>query len=153
MWWPITSRVIASVVTFLIGWAVFAIARPTEELRLPENAHQIKSITVSRGRCFVAGQKCNTLIATFRSDGTCNYVTYAHDDHVSTFTGDFKPQDLTYLIEEINKQGSFELPLISPAGAVTEATRIEAVSSEGTRFVATYNWATAPLDYPRCNLY
>ena len=36
MMWTMTCRVIASVVTFLIGWTVFAIARPTEELRLPE---------------------------------------------------------------------------------------------------------------------
>ena len=153
MWWTITYRVIASIVTFLVGCACFAIATPTEELRLPENTHQIKSVTLSQGRCFVAGQKCNTLIATFRSDGTCNYVTYADDDHVSTFTGDFNPQDLTHLIEKINKQGSLELPLISPASSVTETTSIEVVSGDETRFVATYNWTTAPLDYARCNVY
>ena len=153
MWWTITYRVIASVGTFLIGCAVFLIATPTEELRLPENTHQIKSVTLSQGRCFVAGQKCNTLKSTFRSDGTCNYVTYEDGDHVSTFTGDFNPQDLTHLIEEINKQSSFEQPLISPASSVTDTTRIEVVNGDETRFVATYNWPTAPLDYARCNVY
>ena len=151
MWWNITYRVIASVVTFLIGCAVFAIATPTE--RLPEDTHQIRSITLSRLRCPVAGPDCKALIATFRSDGTCNYVTYAHGHHESTFTGDFNPQSFTPIIEQINRQGFFELPLVSPASPGTETTTIEVVTSNGTRLIASYDWATRPLDLADCNVY
>ena len=156
MWWNITYRVIASVVTFLIGCAVFAIA--TDELPLAQSKLPIESITLAQIRCSVTGQvhtgqECNVLIVTFRSDGTCNYVRYVNGDHVLTFTGDFNPQDLPYLIKEINKQGSLELPLALPKSELPEETSIEVVNTDGTRSVATYNWSIAPLAYERCNLY
>jgi hypothetical protein len=153
MWWTITYRVIASVVTFLVGWAVFAIMSPAKESRLSPSTRQVESITLRRLRCPVAVTECQALIATFRSDGTCNFVTYDHGHHESTFTGDFNPQSFTPIIEHINRQGPFELPLVSPASPGTETTTIEVVTSNGTRLVASYDWATRPLDLADCNIY
>ena len=142
--WTITSRVIASVVTFLIGWTVFAIASPPEELRLPEPTRQILSITLRRQGCSDAERRCPVYDATFRSDGTCSYMGYANDDYIGEYKGEYDPQDFTYIVEQINKQGFFELPVAFQASSATETTSVEIVTNEGTRVVTTYNWASAP---------
>jgi hypothetical protein len=143
--WTMTCRVLASVVTFLIGWAVFAIASPSEEIRLPERAApQILSITLRRQGCSDAERTCPVYDATYRSDGTCTYVGYANDDFIGKYEGEYNPQDFTDLVEQINKQGFFELPLVFPTSPVTETTSVEVVTSEGTRLVTTYNWASTP---------
>ena len=47
-------------------------------------------------------------------------------------------------MEQINKQGFFDLPLVFPTSPVTETTSVEVVTSEGTRVVTTYSWASTP---------
>ncbi len=105
--WTITCRVIASVVTFLIGWTVFAIASPPEELQLPERTRQILAITLRRQGCSDPDRRCPVYDATFRSDGTCSYMGYANDDYIGEYKGEYDPQDFTYIVEQINKQGFF----------------------------------------------
>jgi uncharacterized protein DUF6438 len=144
--WTMTCRVIASVVTFLIGWTVFAIASPAEQIQqLPERAApQIFSITLRRQGCSDAERECPVYDATYRSDGTCTYVGYANDEFIGKYEGDYNPQDYTDLVEQINKQGFFELPLVFGTSPATETTSIEIVTSDGTRLVTTYNWASTP---------
>ena len=143
--WTMTCRVIASTVTFLIGWTVFAVARPNEEIqRLPEPARQISAITLKRLGCSDAERKCPIFEATYRSDGTSSYIGYANDDYIGQYKGEYNPQDFTYMVEQINKQGFFELPLAFSEFPATETTTIEVLSSDGTTLVTTYNWATTP---------
>jgi len=143
--WTITCRVIASVVTFLIGWTVFAIARPSEEIRrLPEPARQISAITLKRLGCSDAERKCPVFEATYRSDGTSRYFGYANDDYIGEYQGDFNPQDFNYIVEQIDRQGFFESPLVLADSPVTETTTIEVVTNDGVRVVTTHNWASTP---------
>lgn len=145
MMWTMTCRVIVSVVTFLIGWTVFAIARPSEEIRrLPEPTRQISAITLKRLGCTDAERKCPVFEATYRSDGTCSYFGYANDDYMGEYKGNYNPEDFIYMVEQINKQGFYELPLAFPDNLVTETTTVEVLTSEGTRLVTTYNWASTP---------
>jgi len=145
--WTITCRVFASVVTFLVGWTVFAIASPTTvELPVPERAApQILSITLRRQGCSDAERECPVYDATYRSDGTCTYVGYANDEFIGKYEGDYNPQDFTDLVEQINKQGFFELPLVYPTSPAIETTSIEVFTSDGVRLVTTYNWASTPV--------
>lgn len=143
--WTIACRVIASIVTFLIGWTVFAIASPTpEELQLPELTRRVLAITLKRQGCSDAERECPVYDATYRSDGTCTYVGYANDEFIGKYEGDYNPQDFTDLVEQINKQGFFDLPLVFPTSPATETTTIEVVTDDGTRIVTTYNWASTP---------
>ena len=145
MMWTMTCRVIVSVVTFLIGWTVFAIARPNEEIqRLPERPPQISAITLMRLGCSDAERKCPIFQATYRSDGTCRYFGYANDDYNGEYKGDYNPNDFLNMVEQINKQGFFEMPLAFPDSSVTETTTVEVLTSEGTRHVTTYNWSSTP---------
>ena len=145
MMWTMTCRVIASVVTFLIGWTVFAIARPSEEIRrLPEPTRQISAITLKRLGCTDTERKCPVFEVTYRSDGTCSYFGYANDDYIGEYEGTYHPQDFVYMEEQINKQGFFEFPLAFPDDSVTETTTVEILSSDGTRRVTTYNWVHTP---------
>ena len=145
MMWTMTCRVIASIVTFLIGWTLFAIARPSEEIRrLPEPTRQISAITLMRMGCTDAERKCPIFQATYRSDGTCSYFGYANDDYMGEYKGTYNPQDFTYMVEQINKQGFYEMPLAFPDSSVTETTTVEILGSDGTRHVTTYNWANTP---------
>jgi Domain of unknown function (DUF6438) len=145
MLWTMSCRVIASIVTFLIGWTVFAIVRPSEEIRpLREPTRQISAITLKRFGCSDAERQCPVFEATYRSDGTCKYVGYANDDYIGEYEGDFNPQDFHYMVEQLNQQGFFELPLTFSDNPVTETTRVEVVSSDGVRVVTTHNWMNTP---------
>ena len=145
MMWTMTCRVIASIVTFLIGWTVFAIARPSEEIqRLPEPTRHISAITLKRLGCTDAERKCPVFEATYRSDGTCRYFGYANDDYIGEYKGDFNPHDFAYIADQINKQGFFELPPAFRDSSVRETTTVEVVASDGVWVVTTYNWASTP---------
>ena len=144
MLWTITSRVIASVVAFLIGFSVFQIARPTEELRLPEPASQIVSITLKRQGCSDAERKCPVFDATFRSDGTCTYVGYANDEFIGEYEGTYDLKDFYSLVEQIEKQGFFELPLGFATNSIDETTGLEVITTDGVRLVTTHNWSSTP---------
>ena len=143
--WTMTCRVIASLVTFLVGWAVFAIFEPAEEIRrLPEPTRHISAITLKRLGCADAERECPVYDATYRSDGTCTYVGYANDEFIGKYEGEYNVQDFTDLVEQIDKQGFFHLPLVFPSSPATETTSVEVVASDGTRVVTTYNWASTP---------
>jgi hypothetical protein len=139
-----TCRVIVSVVTFFIGFTVFQIARPTEELQFREPTAQISAITLKRYGCSDAERRCPVYVATFRSDGTCSYTGYANDEFIGKYEGTYDPKDFVYLVEQIEKQGFFELPGRFPAHFVREATDVEVVTSEGMRRVTTHDWSSAP---------
>ena len=143
--WTMTCRVIASVVTFLIGWTVFAIARPSEEIqRLPEPTRHISAITLKRLGCSDAERKCPVFEATYRSDGTCSYIGYANDDFIGDYKGTYNSYDFTYMVDQLNKQEFFELPLEVSAASTQETTSVEVVASDGVHIVTTYNWLSTP---------
>ena len=145
MWWTITCRGIASVVTFLIGWTVFAITRPTEEIRrLPEPTRHISAITLKRLGCSDAERRCPVFEATFRSDGTASYMGYANDDYIGEYKGQYNPNDFTYLVEQIQKQEFFDLPVGFSTTPALETTTVEVVASDGVHVVTTYNWLSTP---------
>lgn len=140
----ITCRVIVSVVTFLVGFAVFQIARPTEDIRLAEPASQILAITLKRQGCSDAERKCPVYEATFRSDGTCTYRGYENDEYIGRYEGTYDVNDFAAFVEQINQQGFFELPLAFTAGPVRETTGVEVITTDGVKLVTTYNWSSTP---------
>ena len=145
MMWTMACRVIASVVTFLIGWTVFAIVRPGEDIqRLPEPTRHISTITLKRLGCSDAERKCPVFEATYRSDGTCSYIGYANDDYIGHYKGTYTPYDFTYLVDQLNKQEFFELPLEFSTTSTQETTSVEVVASDGVHVVTTYNWLSTP---------
>ncbi|HET9713590.1 MAG TPA: DUF6438 domain-containing protein [Pyrinomonadaceae bacterium] len=140
----ITCRVIASILAFLVGCAAFEIARPTEELRLPEPKSQIVSISLQRRGCSDAERKCPVFDATFRSDGTCTFVGYANDEFLGKYEAEYGLEDFAYLVEQVERQGFFELPLVMSTGPAEETVAVEVVTSEGAKRVTTQNWASTP---------
>ena len=144
MLWTMTCRVIVSVVTFLIGFTVFQIATPSEELRLPEPSRQVKAITLKRQGCSDAERKCPVYDTTLRSDGTATYNGYANDEFIGNYEGEYDQKDFAYLVDQVNKQGFFELPLALPASPIRETTTVEVSTTDGRTIVTTYNWASTP---------
>ncbi|HKY41556.1 MAG TPA: DUF6438 domain-containing protein [Pyrinomonadaceae bacterium] len=143
--WIMTCRVIASIVTFLVGWTVFAIVRPSEEIqRLPQPARYISAITLKRLGCSDAERKCPVFEATYRSDGTCTYIGYANDDYIGDYKGTYNSYDFTYMVDQLNKQEFFELPLEFSASSTQETTTVEVIASDGVHAVTTYNWLSTP---------
>jgi hypothetical protein len=146
MFWTTTCRVLATLVTFSIGCAVFEIAKPTEELWIPDPIQQILEITLKRHGCSDAGRKCPVYEATFRSDGTCTYIGYANDEFIGKYEGRYDVNDFTPLAQLVEKHGLFESPhVVFTRGAIEETTSIEIVTSEGTKLVTTHNWANTPI--------
>jgi hypothetical protein len=144
MLWTMTCRVIASGITFSIGFAVFQIATPTEDLRLSEPPRQITAITLKRQGCLNEERQCPVFEATFRSDGTCTYVGYANDDFIGRHVGSCSRKDFEYLVEQVEKQGFFELPLVFASTPVDETTGVEVTTTNGSVLVTTYNWTSTP---------
>ena len=144
MLWTITCRFIVSVVTFLIGFTVFQIARPSEEIRLPEPKVQISEITLRRQGCTKAERECPVYDATFRSDGTCTYIGYANDEFIGKYEGTYDVQDFDSFVEQIEKQGFLELPVGFAANSVEETIGVEVVTSNGTKLVTTHTWSSTP---------
>jgi Domain of unknown function (DUF6438) len=138
----ITCRVIASILAFFVGCAVFEIARPTEELRLPEPKSQILSIRLRRQGCSDAD--CPVFDVTFRSDGTCEFIGYANDEFIGKYEGEYNPEDFAYLADQVNKQGFFELPLAMPAGPLEETVAVEVITLDSAKRLTTQNWAGTP---------
>jgi len=138
----ITCRVIASVLAFLVGCAVFEIVRPTEELRLAEPKSQILSISLQRQGCSDAERKCPVFEATFRSDGTCTFIGYANDAFIGKYEAQY--EDFGYLVEQVEKQGFFELPLAPATGPMEETVAVEVITSDGVKRLTTQNWASTP---------
>lgn len=145
MFWTITCRVIVSLVTFSIGFAVFEIAKPTEELWLPEPSPQILEITLKRHGCSDAERNCPVYEATFRSDGTCSYIGYANDEFIGKHEGRYDVNDFTSLVQLVDKHVFSQAPrLVFTTGGIKETTTIEVVTSEGTNLVTTHNWTGTP---------
>ena len=145
MMWTMTCRVIASVVTFFIGCGVFAIASSTEEKRqLPEPTRQISAITLKRQGCPDAERRCPVFEATFWSDGTGSYTGYANDEYIGEFKGKYNVSVFADMVEQINKQGFFDLPPAFSTTPTLETTTVEVVASDGVRVVTTYNWLSTP---------
>ena len=145
MMWTMTCRVIASVVTFLIGWAVFAAFEPAEETRrLPEPTRHISAITLKRLGCPDEERKCPVFEVTFWSDGTGSFTGYANDDYIGKYKSKFNVNDFTDMAEQINKQGFFDLPPAFSSTPTLGTTTVEVVASDGVRVVTTYNWLSTP---------
>ena len=140
----ITCRVIASILAFLVGCAVFEIVRPIEELRLPEPKSEILSISLMRQGCSDAERKCPVFDATFRSDGTCTFTGYANDEFIGKYEGEYSSEDFAYLADQIEKQGFFELPLALGTGPVEETVAVEVITSDGAKRLTTQNWSSTP---------
>ena len=140
----ITCRAIASILAFLVGCAVFEMARPTDELRLPEPKSQILSISMQRRGCSDAEQKCPVFDVTFRSDGTCEFIGYANDEFIGRYEGEYNLEDFAYLADQVNKQGFFELPLEMPEGPVEETVAVEVITTNSAKRLSTQNWASTP---------
>jgi Domain of unknown function (DUF6438) len=138
----ITCRVMASILAFLVGCAVFEIAGPTE--RLPEPKSEIVSISLQRQGCSDAERKCPVFEATFRSDGTCTFIGYANDTFIGKYEAQYSLEDFAYLAEQVEKQGFFELPLAPARSPVEETVAVEVVTSDGVKRQTTQNWASTP---------
>ena len=88
MFWTMTRRAIASVVAFLLGWTVFHIVRPVEnlpEVELPEI--QISAIKLESLGCTDSQLQCPVFEMTLRSDGTGSYVGRANSYLTGKFEG------------------------------------------------------------------
>lgn len=118
------------------------IVRPTEELRLPEPKSQILSISLQRQGCADAERKCSVFEATFRSDGTCTFIRYANDVFIGKYEA--KYEDFGYLVEQVEKQGFFELPPAPATGPLEERVAVEVITSEGVKRLTTQNWGSTP---------
>lgn len=138
----ITCRVMASILAFVVGCAVFEVVRPTEELRLPEPKSQILSISLKRQGCSDAERKCPVFDATFRSDGTGTFIGYANDAFIGKYEAQY--EDFAYLAEQVEKQGIFDLPLGLATGPVEERVTVEVVTTDGVKRLTTQNWASTP---------
>lgn len=145
MFWTTTCRVFATLVTFSIGFAVFEIAKPTEELWIPDPIQQILEITLKRHGCSDAARKCPVYEATFRSDGTCTYIGYANDEFIGKYEGRYDVNDFTSLAQLVEKHVfSYAPHVVFTAGGIKETTTIEVITSEGTNLVTTHSWAATP---------
>jgi len=148
MFWPMTRRAIAATVAFLIGWTVFQIVTPVQEVAIPDMPDlQIRSITLRHQGCVDAELKCAVFEVTFRSDGTASYIGYANDDDfIGKFKATIDERDFDHLVEQIGKQQFFEFPSDYNTDEAEEDVKLEVVTNEGLRTVRFNNWSSTPIE-------
>ncbi|HEU4433961.1 MAG TPA: DUF6438 domain-containing protein [Pyrinomonadaceae bacterium] len=146
MLWAISCRVIATILGFVLGWAVFQVVRPVAELPgLYQRAPEIRSITLKRQGGIDSQFECSVYDVTFRSDGTGTFIGYKNNgDYDGKFDTNFDPHDFDLLVYEFEKQHFFELAQHYETTPDTETVVLEVVTSEGVRVVTTHNWSTTP---------
>ena|SRR5688572_8496971 len=130
MFRTITRRAIASIVGFFLGWIIFQVVRPVENLPAVEAspAHIIEIKLLSLG-CTDAEFECPVFDMTLRSNGTGSFVGHANHWLKGKFEGTFPEKDFSYLVDEIYKQEVFELPEHVSAEAADETIIVEVVTS------------------------
>jgi hypothetical protein len=149
MFWTITCRLMASIVAFLIGWTAFVVVRPTpavSPLALEPLGRQVTAITLKRQGCTNAELECPVYDVTFRSDGTATYVGHANDEFIGTYFARYSCQDFAYLVEQLEREGFFDLPRSYPAGPVEETWVLEVATNDGLRVLTTNNWSSTPSE-------
>ena len=138
-------RAIASVVGFFLGWAVFQVVRPVENVPgVDSPPPQIVAIKLANRGCTDVEYECPVFEVTLRRDGTATYVGYANDSLIGTFEARVPPQDFQNLVDEIEKQRFFELESHYIGDAVLETISLEVVTDEGSRQVTSYSWTSMP---------
>lgn len=148
MFWPMTRRAIAATVAFLIGWTVFQIVTPLQEVAIPDMPDfQVRSITLRHLGCTDAELKCPVFEVTFRSDGTATYIGYANnEDFIGKFTATIEEVDFDHLVAQIEKQQFFEFPSDYNMDEAEEERKLEVVTNEGLRTVKFNNWSSTPIE-------
>jgi Domain of unknown function (DUF6438) len=147
MFRTITCRATVSLVAFFVGWAVFAIAGRTREVRAPRiQVREISAITLKRQGCTDLELKCPVFDVTFRSDGTAAFTGYANDEFIGRFEAHYPLQDFGVLAEQIERQKFFDLPVRFSADPTEETIVTEVVTSAGSHVVTTYNWRDTPSE-------
>jgi len=147
MFWPMSRRAIAATVAFFIGWSVFQIVRPVEEVAMPEMPDlEVRSITLKHRGCTDAELKCAVFEVTFRSDGTATYFGYANDELPGKHKSFIGEHDFDALVEEMERQGFFELPSDYTTEDAEEEIQIEVVTKEGLHMVSFDNWSSTPVE-------
>ena len=152
MFLTITCRVMISVVAFFIGWAAFVLVRPAPAHDAiapavkPFGHSQVTAITLRRLGCTNAELECPVYDVTFRKDGTATYVGHANDEFIGTYTAEYPAQDFVYLVQQLERERFFDLPLFYPAGPVEDTWVVEVTTSEGSRVLRTNNWSSTPSE-------
>lgn len=148
MFSPMTRRAIAATVAFFIGWTVFQIVTPVQEVAMPDMPDlQIRSITLRHQGCSDAELKCEVYEVTFRSDGTATYIGYANnEDFIGKFKGLIGEADYHHLVAQIEKQQFFEFPSDYNTDEAEEEIKIEVLTDEGLRSVRFNNWSSTPIE-------
>ncbi|HEU4768002.1 MAG TPA: DUF6438 domain-containing protein [Pyrinomonadaceae bacterium] len=142
-----TRRAIAATVAFLIGWSIFHVVTPVQEVAIPEMPDlEVRSITLKHYGCTDAELKCSVFDVTFRSDGTATYIGYSNDDFIGKHKSLIGEHDFDTLVEQIQKQGFFELPPDYNTEIEEEQIKIEVVTNEGLRVVRFNNWSDTPVE-------
>lgn len=141
MFWPMTRRAIASIVGFFLGWTIFQIVKPVENLPVVETltAQVLEIKLVSKG-CTDAALECPVFDMTLRNNGTGSFVGHANHWLKGKFEGTFPEQDFNYLVDEVYKQEFFDSPDEVVADSVDETIVVEVVTNEGTHRVTSYSW-------------
>ena len=146
MFRTIGRRAIASIVGFFLGWSVFQIVRPADAEMPPPPGVEISSITIRHQGCADAEWECQVNDVTFYSNGLAVYVGYEHDDYIGKFTGYINQEEFQKLVEQLNKQGFFELPQYYATDTAEEHIVLDVVTNEGLRRVTTHNWSSTPTE-------
>ena len=141
-----TRRVVASIVGFFLGWTVFQIVRPIEDLPQIHLSppREIQAIKLESLGCTDAELECPVFEMILRSDGTASYVGHANDYFIGRFEGRIPQADFEYLVKEIEKQEFFEMPEHFDREQVLETITVEVVTNEGSHRVTSYSWDSMP---------
>lgn len=141
MFRTMVRRGIASIVGFFLGWTVFQIVRPLENVpRVESPPVQIVEIKLQSFGCADAELECPVFDMTLRRDGTGSFEGHANHWLKGRFEGTFSEQDFRYLADEFQRQGFFQLPQHYSAEAVDETIAVEVLTTEGSHRVTSYSW-------------
>ena len=151
MFWTITCRVMVSVVAFFVGWAAFVLVRPAPAQNAiapkPLAHSHVTSITLKRLGCVDAELECPVFDVTFRNDGTATFVARANnEDFKGTYTAEYPLEDFAYLVQQLDRERFFELPLVYPAAPVEDTWVLEVTTTDGARVLTTNNWSSTPAE-------
>ena len=145
MFWTRSRRLIASLVGFFVGWTVFQIVRPVEnlpEVELPEI--QILAIKLESLGCTDSELECPVFEMTLRSDGTGSYVGHANSYFTGQVDGSVSHEDFEHLVDELYKQEFLRLPEHFSREPLEETIVVEVLTNQGSHRVTSYSWQNTP---------
>ena len=138
-------RATASLVAFFVGWSVFAITPRVVDVPVVQPpVRTISEIRIKHLGCADAELKCAVFEANFRDTGKANFIGHANDEFIGRYEADYPPEDFAGLVEQIEQQQFFDLPVEFQSDAVEEKIVIDVITNEGAHSVTTYNWSTTP---------